>query len=100
MHRREKNALSRPQPCNVFADLDDFTADVAAQYVRQLYPWQSLAHPKVEVIHGTGFDADEYLVLARLRVGNIFVAQDFRTTKFVNADGFHEGVLLLVWSDV
>ena len=63
--------------------------------MRQLYPWQSLAHPKVEVIHGTGFDADEYLVLARLRVGNIFVAQDFRTTKFVNADGFHEGVLLL-----
>ena len=33
--------------------------------------------------------ADQHLVLTRLGIGNIFVAKNFRTTEFVNANGFH-----------
>src|SRR5690348_10081049 len=42
------------------------------------------------MIHGASAHADEDLVFAELGIGSVFVAQDFGTTKFVNADGFHD----------
>src|SRR6202158_5393163 len=34
-------------------------------------------------------DTDEDLVLARLRIGNFFVGEDFGSTELMNANGFH-----------
>ena len=74
---------------DVLAALNHFARDVAAQDVRQLDAGQSLAHPQVEVIQRAGADADEHMILAQLGIGNVFVFQNFGTTKFMNADGFH-----------
>jgi hypothetical protein len=41
------------------------------------------------VVQSASLDANEDLVLTRLGVGYIFVAQNFRTTEFVDANGFH-----------
>jgi hypothetical protein len=44
------------------------------------------------MVQGASFDADQDLVFARLRVGNVFVAKNFRASEFVNANGFHETI--------
>jgi hypothetical protein len=41
------------------------------------------------MIQGASSDPDENLVLARLGVGNVFVAKNFWTTEFVYTNGFH-----------
>src|SRR5580700_8601687 len=43
------------------------------------------------MIQGACLDADQNLVLAGLRVRDVFVAQNFRTAELVDADSFHEG---------
>src|ERR1700674_457004 len=58
--------------------------------MRQVHARQSLAYPNVEMVHRASSDPDQNLVLARLRVGDVFVAENFRTSKFVDANGFHE----------
>ena len=47
------------------------------------------------MIQRAGAHAHQHLIFARLCVGNVFVGEDFRSTKFMNADGFH--VDLLIW---
>ena len=90
VHGREQHALAGLEAGDVLADLDDLAGNVAAQDVRQLHPGQPLAHPQIQVVQGAGFHPDQHLVFAQLRVGNVFVAQNFRTAEFVNADGFHD----------
>ena len=34
-------------------------------------------------------DANEDLVFAQLGIGHIFVLENFRSTEFMNANGFH-----------
>jgi hypothetical protein len=41
------------------------------------------------MVHGAGFHPDENLVFPELRIGNIFVAENFRAAKFMEANGFH-----------
>ena len=88
-HGSEKHTLTGFEAGDVFADFDDFPGNVAAQDVRQLDPGESLADPEIEMIQGAGFDADQNLVFARLWVGDIFVAKDFRPAKFMETNGFH-----------
>ena len=37
-----------------------------------------------------GFDADDYLLRRRLRLGNLAYFEDFRTTRTSDDDGFHD----------
>jgi hypothetical protein len=78
----------------IIAHCHDFTRDVAAQNVRQVYSGKSFAHPDIEMVHGASFDPDQNLVLAGLRVGNVLVAKNLRTSEFVDANGFHASRLL------
>ena len=97
VHGREQHALADFESGHVLADFDDFTGDVAAENVRQLHAGQAFAHPDIEMVHGAGFHADQDLIFARLRIGNVFVAEHFGSAEFVNADGFH-GVLIMLQS--
>src|ERR1700685_214411 len=89
MHRGKKNALAGVKSADVLAGLDYLSGNVAAQDVRQLYAGQPFANPYVEVIERASAHSDEHWIFARLRVGNIFVSQDFRPTEFVQANSFH-----------
>ena len=74
---------------DVIADFDDFSGDVAAENMRQVHARQALTHPNVEMVHGAGSDSDQNLVLARPGIRDIFVGEDFGSTEFMDADGFH-----------
>ena len=89
VHRREQDPLPGFEAGDVVADFDNLACDVSTQDVRQLHSGQAFADPQIDMVQGTGLDADENLVLPGLGVGNIFVAQNFRTTEFVDANGFH-----------
>jgi len=89
MHRCDQHSLAGLESVNVLAHFDDLASNIAARNVRQLYPGESLAHPNVEMVHGAGADAYQHVVFAQLWIWDIFVAQNFRPAKFVNADGFH-----------
>src|ERR1700683_4643856 len=89
MHGSKKNTLAGRKSADVLAGLDDLSGDVAAQDVRQLHAGQTSAHPYVEVIESTSAHADEHLIFARRRVGDIFLGQDFRPPKLVQANSFH-----------
>lgn len=41
------------------------------------------------MIQSASFHADEDLILARLRVGNVFVGENFGSAELMNANGFH-----------
>jgi len=73
------------------ADLGYFTGDVAAGNVRERDgdTGETAANPKVEVIKGTGMDADEDFIVAESRFGNIGVAKDGRVTMLLDDDGLH-----------
>ena len=89
MHRRQQYPLPGLEAGDVLADLGNLSGNVRAQDVRQLHSGQTFADPQIDVVQGAGFDPDENLVPARLGIGHIFVAQNFRTTEFMDADGFH-----------
>jgi hypothetical protein len=89
VHRGEQNALGGEESGDVFSDFHDLAGDVAAGDVWQLDPREPLADPQVEMVQGASLDANEDLVLARFRIWNFFVVQNFGTTKFVNDGGFH-----------
>ena len=74
---------------DVLADFDDFTRDVAAEDVRQFHAGQSLAHPDIEMVERAGPHPDQDLIFARLRIGDVFVLQNFGATELMEADGFH-----------
>jgi hypothetical protein len=92
VHGGEQYALSGFEAGDIFPDLDDFTSDVAARDVRKLYAGESFANPKVEMVHGARFDPDENLILAWLGVGDVFIAEDFGASEFVNDSSFHAGL--------
>ncbi len=93
MHGRKQHALPGLESADVLAHLDDLARDVAAENVRQLHSRQPLAHPDIEMIQRTRAHAHQHLILARLRIGHIFVSQNFRPAELMNADGFHNGLL-------
>src|SRR6185369_16968435 len=47
------------------------------------------ADPEIDVIQGAGFDPDQNLVLTRPGIGHVLIAQNFRTTEFMDANGLH-----------
>jgi len=92
MHGCDEHALAGGHARDIVANLNDLACDVAAKDVRQFDPGQAFAYPEIKVIHGAGAHADEHMVFAELRVGSVFVAQNFRPTEFVNANGFHDSL--------
>src|SRR5215469_8577237 len=66
MHWSDQDALTRFESGDVFANLDDFADDVAAENVRQLHAGQSLAHPHVQMIKRARFHPDQHLIFAWL----------------------------------
>jgi xanthine dehydrogenase accessory factor len=89
VHGREENALPGLEFGDIFAEFDDLARNVAAEDMRQLNAGQAFAHPDIEMVQAAGANPYEHLVLAKLRVGGIFVAKNLRATEFVNANGFH-----------
>src|SRR5262249_19082042 len=83
------DALPGLESSDVFANFDDFSRNVAAQNVRQVNPGQAFAHPEVEVVHGASLHTYQHLIFAGSGIGDIFVAQNFRSAKLVDADSFH-----------
>src|SRR5579862_4764512 len=57
--------------------------------MRQVYARQSVAHPDIKMVQGTGLNADQNLVFSGLWIGDIFVPQNFRPTEFVQTNSFH-----------
>jgi len=74
------------------ADLGDFAGDVAAGNMGEwdLEAGKAAAHPEVEMIEGTGVNADEDFAAAKLGLGDISVVENGRVTMFLEDDGFHE----------
>ena len=81
--------MSRLEAGNVLARFDYFARNVAAQNMRKIDAGQALAHPYVKMVQRTGFHTDQHLIFAWLWIGDVFVAKNFRTTEFVNANRFH-----------
>jgi hypothetical protein len=42
------------------------------------------------MVQSAGFYPHQNLIFARMGVGDIFVAKNLRTSKFMYADGFHD----------
>jgi hypothetical protein len=57
--------------------------------VRKLYAGQPFAYPEIKMVQRARADANEYVVFTQFGVGSVFVLEDFGSTEFVNADGFH-----------
>jgi hypothetical protein len=74
------------------ANLGDFAGDVAAGNVGEwnLEAGKAATHPEVEMIEGTGVNADEDFAAAKLRLGDVGVVENGRVTMFLEDDGFHE----------
>ena len=89
---REYNFLTDVDGADFRADLGDFAGNVAAGDVRQwnLEARKPAAHPKVEMIEGTGANTDEDFVATKLRLGDIGVLENGRVTMMTEDDGFHE----------
>src|SRR5207237_3812339 len=85
----QKRPLAGLEAANVFAGFDNLSRNIAAQSVRQADPGETLADPNIKMVQRASSDANQHLIVARFRIRNIFVAQNFRTAEFVNADGFH-----------
>ena len=88
-HGREQDTSTYFEVGDVLATIGDFTCDIAAEYVRQLYPGKPFAHPEIEMVECAGANANEDMIFAQLGIGRVFVLQDFWTTKLVNANSFH-----------
>ena len=55
-----------------------------------LTPGRPFADPDVEMVERARFHAHEHLIFARLRIGNVFVGENFGPTELMNANGFHK----------
>ena len=73
----------------VLARFDNVAGDVAAEYVGEMYFADALAYPEIEMIQRACSDANQNLILAWLRVSNVFILKNLRPAKSVYADGFH-----------
>ena len=94
VHRRQQHPLPGLESADVLAHLDYFARNVAAKNVRQLYSRQSLAHPDIQMIQRTCPHTHQNLIFAQLRIGDVFVGQNFRSAELMNTDCFHKDVLL------
>ncbi len=92
-HGRQQHARANFQIGYVFATLRYFASNVASEGVRQLDAGKSFANPQVEVVESAGANADEDVVFAQDWIGDLFVPEDFRSTEFMHANGFHGGLL-------
>src|SRR5579864_3725795 len=90
VHGGDENSLPGLKSADVFADFCDLSGDVAAEDVREQHTGQSFAHPKVQMVQGAGFHPYQNFIFAGLRIGYVFVRQNFRTTELMNAHCFHE----------
>jgi hypothetical protein len=90
-HGREQHPLAGLRTADVFPHFDHFPRHIAAQNVGQVNAGQSSANPEIQMVQCAGFDANQHLIPAGLGIGDVFVAENFRTTEFVNTDGFHNG---------
>jgi hypothetical protein len=89
MHRRQQHSLARFEAGDVFAHLGNLACDVRPQNVGQGHPGQAFADPEIDVIQGAGSYANQNLVLTRPGIGHVLIAQNFRTTEFMDANGLH-----------
>ncbi len=89
MHGREQDPLPRLEASDVLAHLGNLARDVSPQNVWHGHPRQAFADPKIDVVESAGLDANQNPVVPWLRIRHILVTQDFRTTEFMDADGFH-----------
>src|ERR1700688_3183125 len=90
MHGRNQDALADFKIGNILAQFDDLPSHIAAHDVRQVHSRQPAAHEYIEMIHGARAHPDQDLILARLRIRNIFVGEDFGSAELMDAYGFHE----------
>ena len=74
---------------DILPDLRNLARNIAAENVRQFHAGQSLAHPHIEMIERARLHSHQHLIFARLRIGNVFIHQDFGSAELMNADGFH-----------
>ncbi len=70
-HSTTSPAMSLPRMCGSFT------------------PGSPIADKEIEMVQRAGTDPDENLILAQLRIRNVFVLQYLRTAEFMNADCFH-----------
>jgi hypothetical protein len=66
--------------------------DIRAQDVRHRYMQsrQAVPRPQVEMIHGTGLDANDYLSRLGTRWIDLLQLQNLRAAVLVNAHSFHD----------
>src|SRR5207248_9361437 len=62
VHRREDHALARIEASYIFAGLDDFSRNIAAQDVRQVDARETLADPNIKMVQGASSDANKHLI--------------------------------------
>jgi hypothetical protein len=60
----------------VLACFDYLAGDVAAEDVRERYFADALANPEIEMIQRAGSNTNQNLILARLRVGDVFILKN------------------------
>jgi hypothetical protein len=89
-HWREKNALARSQIFDILAQLNDLAGNITSWNVRQRRFRSAFAYPEIQVIHGAGLHAYQYLVLAQHGIGDLFVPQNLGTAILVKANGVHD----------
>ena len=89
MHGREQHSLAGLEPAKVFANLNNFAGNIAAEDVRRLDAGQSLAHPHIQMVQRARPYPQQHLIFTRLGIGNIFINQNFWPTKLMNADCLH-----------
>ena len=81
--------MSRSEAGNVLARFNNFASNVAAQDVRKIDAGEALANPYIEMVHGAGLDTHQHLISMGLWIRDVFVAKNFGTAEFVNANRFH-----------
>src|SRR5207245_447174 len=57
--------------------------------MRKFHSRQPFADPQIQMVHRASFDANQNLVFAKLRFGDVFVTKNFGPAEFVNANSFH-----------
>jgi hypothetical protein len=87
----EEDFLADGDVGDEFADGGDFAGDVAAVDVRHgdLNAGNAVTNEKIEMVQGAGADADEDLVGAGARIGDVGVGEDFRSAVLGEDDCFH-----------
>jgi hypothetical protein len=88
----ENNFLADVNCGDFGADFGDFAGDIATGNVGQgdLQSGEAAADPEIEMIEGTGADADQDFVAAELRFGHVGETKNGGVPVFLEHNGFHE----------